>query len=84
VTVNTSEGAAYGAALLAATGAGAFPDVESACAATIRLTGSTTPGPASAAYRALYPFYRDLYPALRPSFQALARAESEHPGEKQA
>jgi xylulokinase len=73
VTVNTTEGAAYGAALLAATGMGAFPDVESACAAVIRLTGSTTPGPESIVYQEIYPLYRDLYPALRPSFNAMAR-----------
>ena len=74
VTVNTTEGAAYGAALLAATGTGAFADVESACAATIRIAGSTSPGPASAVYRENYPNYRALYPALRPSFNAMARA----------
>jgi len=73
VTVNTTEGAAYGAALLAATGAGVYLDVESACTATVRLTGSTAPGPASAAYRDIYPLYRDLYPALQPSFNAIAR-----------
>jgi xylulokinase len=74
VTVNTSEGAAYGAALLAATGAGVFSDVPAACAATIQLTGRTTPGPASAAYRRIYPLYRGLYPALRPTFNAIAEA----------
>jgi xylulokinase len=73
VTVNTTEGAAYGAALLAATGAGVYPDVDAACAATIRLTGSTPPSPASVAYEKVYPLYRDLYPALRPSFNAVAR-----------
>lgn len=71
-TVNTTEGAAYGAALLAATGAGAFSSVEEACAATIQVTGTTTPGPAGAAYAELYPLYRDLYPALCPTFNALA------------
>jgi xylulokinase len=74
VTVNTTEGSAYGAALLAATGVGAFPDVESACAETIRITGSTAPGPAKKVYQEVYPLYRDLYPALRPSFNAIARA----------
>jgi len=73
VTVNTTEGAAYGAALLAATGAGFFPDVASACAATVELTGRTVPSPASAAYADIYPLYRELYPALRPSFNAVAR-----------
>jgi len=73
VTVNTAEGAAYGVALLAAGGADIYPDVDSACAATIRLTGSIPPGPASVAYGEVYPLYRDLYPALRPSFNAVAR-----------
>ncbi len=75
-TVNTTEGAAYGAALLAATGAGAFATVEEACAATIQVTGSTTPGPACAAYDELYPLYRDLYPALCPTFNGLAGCQA--------
>jgi xylulokinase len=76
VTVNTAEGAAYGAAVLAATGAGVFADVASACAAFIQITGSTTPGPASATYQEMYPLYRELYPALRPSFNAIARVSN--------
>jgi xylulokinase len=76
VTVNTTEGAAYGAALLAATGRGAFADVESACAAVIQATGSTEPGPGRGVYQDLYPLYRDLYPALRATFNAVARAEA--------
>lgn len=70
VTVNTAEGAAYGAALLAATGAGVFPSVESACDATIQVTGSTRPGADGAVYEKLYPLYRELYPALTPTFHA--------------
>jgi len=77
VTVNTTEGSAYGAALLAATGAGAYADVASACAATIRLTGSTTPGPAGKVYQEVYPLYCGLYPALRRTFQAVAQTEAE-------
>jgi xylulokinase len=73
VTVNATEGAAYGAAVLAATGAGAHANVPAACAAFIRATGSTTPGPAKDTYRQLYPLYRDLYPALHPSFEAIAQ-----------
>jgi xylulokinase len=73
VTVNTVEGAAHGAAILAATGAGMYPDVASACAEIIKLTGSTAPGPATAIYEEMYPLYRELYPALRPSFNAVAR-----------
>lgn len=72
VTVNTAEGAAYGAALLAATGAGVFSDVPSACEQTIRITGRTAPGQNCAIYDKIYPLYRNLYPALRPTFNAVA------------
>jgi xylulokinase len=69
VTVNTTEGAAYGAALLAGVGAGAWTDVSSACQACIKITGSTTPELAQVeAYRKAYPIYQELYPALKSSF----------------
>ena len=71
VTVNTTEGAAYGASLLAATGAGVYPDVESACQATIKVVERTAPGEARTQYEQLYPLYRGLYPALKPTFHAL-------------
>lgn len=71
VTVNTAEGAAYGAALLAATGTGAFNSVEEACQATINITGVTAPGDQSAVYQELYPLYRELYPALKPIFHKM-------------
>jgi xylulokinase len=75
VTVNSTEGAAYGAALLAGVGASVWPDVPSACAATIAVTGRDEPDPQwSRVYDALYPTYRGLYPALRPSFTALGQA----------
>ena len=73
VTVNTTEGAAYGAALLAGVGAGAFASVTEACAAAIQITGSTVPGQAASSYQEYYPRYRALYPALRAEFQATAR-----------
>lgn len=66
VTVNTTEGAAYGAALLAGVGAGTWPDVDTACETTINVTGSTAPTPAGIAhYEPFYAQYRQLYPALR-------------------
>ncbi len=74
VTVNTTEGAAYGAALLAAVGAGIYPDVGTACDATIQITGDTQPGPQSDAYQGIYPRYQALYPALAGEFQSIAKA----------
>lgn len=72
VTVNTTEGAAFGTALLAGVGAGVYDDVAAACRATIRETGETTPGPDSAHYPPFYAVYRDLYPALAPHFKTIA------------
>lgn len=72
VTVNTAEGAAYGAALLAATGAGVFNSVEEACASIIQITDRTAPGENVAAYEKLYPLYQALYPALKDTFAAIA------------
>lgn len=66
VTVNTTEGAAYGAALLAGVGSGAWADVDAACAATVRQTGVSQPDPAQVErYQRVYGLYRQLYPAVR-------------------
>jgi xylulokinase len=67
-TVNTTEGAASGAALLAAVGAGWYRDVESAVAALVVATPSADPGPDVGRYAQLHAIYRDLYPALVPTF----------------
>ncbi len=78
VTVNVTEGAAYGAALLAGVGAGVYDTVAEACQTAIQLTGRTEPGPAGSVYTEYYPRYRALYPALAPEFAALAQVVSKH------
>jgi xylulokinase len=76
VTVNTTEGAAYGAALLAGVGAGVWPDVDTACAQTIKTENAVTPNrEAASLYESLYPHYRNLYATLRPTFVGLAAME---------
>lgn len=65
ITVNTTEGAAYGAGLLAGVGTGIWPDVDSACRETVKTTGLTTPGGDVEKYSQGYAIYRKLYPALR-------------------
>ena len=72
VTVNTTEGAAFGAVLLAGVGAGVYKDVPTACEATIQITGRTSPTQATHAYQEYYPHYRALYPALSPEYKAMA------------
>jgi xylulokinase len=73
VTVNTTEGAAFGAALLAAVGAGIFRSVAEACKELVQITGRTVPeASASGSYGKHYQRYRALYPALAPEFGAIA------------
>jgi xylulokinase len=69
-TVATTEGAAYGAGILAAVGAGWFPAVGAATDAWVATTVVAAPGPDSAIYRARHAGYRALYPALAPTFRA--------------
>jgi xylulokinase len=76
-TINTTEGAAFGAAILAAVGAGAWPDVATACQQWVRSVDEIQPDPAGVAdYQRLYPTFRQLYPALQTTFAALASFES--------
>src|SRR5687767_11577253 len=73
VTVNTTEGAAFGAALLAGVGAGAWVDVQSACNEVIKITGTTQPNPQEIElYHKAYSIYQNLYPVLKPSFDKMA------------
>lgn len=71
-TLETQEGSAYGAALLAMVGAGRFASVEEACAACVREVSEARPGAGAAAYAKGHEVYRSLYPALRPVFHARA------------
>jgi xylulokinase len=73
VTVNTTEGAAFGAALLAATGTGNFPSVPAACETAITITGRVGPGESMGAYQRGYEIYRSLYPTLRETFGGISR-----------
>lgn len=61
----TTEGAAYGAAVLASVGGGWFDSVQDACTAMVSVSTAAVPGPERAKYAELYPAYRELYPALR-------------------
>ncbi len=70
VTVPTAEGAAFGAALLAAVGAGWFETVEAACAAVVTVQPAASPSEVSSLYQEAHGRYRDLYPALAPTFHA--------------
>jgi xylulokinase len=70
-TVNREEGPAYGAALLAAVGAGAFPDVASAVRTTLARAPLDVPEPnAHLDYAQPYQRFRQSFTAARPDLLA--------------
>ena len=65
-TLETEEGSAYGAALLALVGTGRYASVLEVCRATIRETASLDPQLADATrYAEGHKIYQALYPALK-------------------
>jgi xylulokinase len=62
--LEAEEGGAFGAALLAGTGIGAWASVEAACAATVRVAETIAPRDAVVMAEA-YRKYRRIYPALK-------------------
>jgi xylulokinase len=74
VTLNAEEGPAYGVALLAAVGGGAFKNVAEACDATIHAVKETpTQKQAVAHYDRGFPIYQQLYRSLKNDFKAIAK-----------
>ena len=77
VTINAEQGPAYGVALLAAVGAGAYKNIQQACAATIRETSSTpVDRKTKRLYDARFPVYQDLYQSLKGNFKAISAVEA--------
>ncbi|MDI7247220.1 MAG: xylulokinase [Bacillota bacterium] len=77
VTLEVTEGPAYGAALLAGVGAGVYRSVPEACERTIKPAGVTEPELSGVGlYEEYYGLYRDLYPRLKPEFDRAAEIVS--------
>ncbi len=70
-TVSTTEGAAYGAGVLAGAGAAWFTSVEAATEAWVRATPTAAPGADADRYAEAHALYRELYPALAPTFHRI-------------
>ena len=67
--VAAEEGAAYGAAILAGTGAGAWASVDEACDKVVRVASRIAVDPAGTrTMQQAYGTYRKIYPALRQVF----------------
>jgi len=72
-TLEVEQGPAFGVALLAAVGDGAYRSIESACQATIKVADETPAVRASAKkYKQLFPIYRELYGHLQESMAKIA------------
>ena len=71
VNINTTEGGAFGAAILASVAAGAYSHVEDACAAMIQPGETASVGADVDVYAQRYAVYQSLYPALKDTFAAL-------------
>ena len=74
--VNSTEGGAFGVALLAGVGIGLWRNTREACDAVIRVTSRTSPSEDSAVlrrYDEAYARFREAYPALKPIFAQLER-----------
>ena len=71
--INSEEGPAFGAAILAAVGCGKYASVEEACAKLIKVVQTTEPDPylvekyndRYAVYRSIYPAVKDLFPKMK-------------------
>jgi xylulokinase len=74
VTTSTSEGAAQGAAMLAAVGVGWFATVEEACGRLVEVADAVEPSRDGDAYGPAYERYRRLYPALADVFHSMGAA----------
>jgi xylulokinase len=72
VTVNVTEGAAFGAALLAGVGSGVYKTVEDACKIVIKKTGEVKPNLNAHIYNRYYERYRALYKALEKEFDLIS------------
>ncbi|GHU96353.1 xylulokinase [Clostridia bacterium] len=75
-TVQSSDGPALGAAMLAAVGAGTFKSVGEACDKVILSGDRVTPDKnATAKYATYHSIYKSLYDSLKSDFAALAKIE---------
>src|SRR5262249_43926039 len=72
VTINAGEGPAFGAAILALVGTGAYGSVAEACEATIQVVETTKLNPATKALHDRgHAIYRQLYQDLKATFRAI-------------
>jgi len=75
-TLETQEGSAYGAALLATVGTGEYSSAAEVCASAVKEVETKEPQQQEVEfYRKRYQVFRSLYPALKPAFQAIGELD---------
>ncbi|WRS27707.1 xylulokinase [Oscillospiraceae bacterium MB08-C2-2] len=73
VTIDSKEGPALGAAILAGVGASLYPSVQEACRTVIRTNPPQNPIPEhSAAYEPYFRLYQEVYASLKKQFSLLS------------
>lgn len=72
--INSEEGPAFGAAILAAVGCGKYESVEEACNELIQITSTVEQDPKIVEkYNKKYEVFHQIYPALKGIYQTMAR-----------
>jgi len=76
-TLESQEGSAYGAALLALVGTGEFKSAAEVCSAAVKVVEVKKPEPEAVDFYAKrYRVFRSLYPALKQSFQDIGELDA--------
>jgi xylulokinase len=76
--INSEEGPAFGAAILAAVGCGEYPSVVEAAGKLIQVTETTEPEAETVSlYDKKYFVFKDIYPALKPVYDQMAKEQTE-------
>jgi xylulokinase len=77
VPINSEEGPAFGVALLAAVGGGAFKNIQEACKSAIKVVKETKPNvKAQKIYDTAMPVYQQLYCSLKHDFRVIGSREN--------
>lgn len=80
-TLTCTEGAPYGAAILAAVGIGNYKNINEACEYMLKIESKIEPDKGRVSiYNDFYSIYRELYPQLKNSFQNISVKITEHYG----
>lgn len=81
-TLTCTEGAPYGAAIIASVGAGEYKDVSEACTKMLKKASSIQPDNKRVTlYNEFYGIYKELYPQLKNSFNSISEKINKYYGD---